>query len=359
MEQLKIATFNLEWMISVFGGKWKEWDGTIPDRFPGKKLGPIRLEPIENVPALCERIAGLIKAVDAQILVVQEGPPLKDQMELFVHHYLNDDYVVHSSNPKNQTLHALVHTSIASQVSSFAHNGPETALLRASIPFYPWGMIGVNDQKTHKFDRCPLVLTFQPSTGKKLRIINVHTKSKFSKLKTPEQWINRDAEAITDALLARQKLSAEVWRLRDYVFQDLGQTNDPPDACVVMGDFNDGAYAELMEREFLIHNIIDELVGSFLEPTKFLRHAMTPEVIAASSTVSFPDPLEGGKIVEEMIDHVVVSPGIWQSAKPFRLKAGSCKVELKAYNQFDNTDAARRRGDRPSDHRPVSAVFEY
>ena len=39
MPKLKIATFNVEWMISVFGGVWKTWDGTIPATFPGKSLG--------------------------------------------------------------------------------------------------------------------------------------------------------------------------------------------------------------------------------------------------------------------------------------------------------------------------------
>jgi endonuclease/exonuclease/phosphatase family metal-dependent hydrolase len=359
MAQLKIATFNIEWMISLFGGAWSQWDGTIPSTFPGKSLGGIRLAPIEDVPALCERIAGVIKAVDPKILAVQEGPPRKDQMELFVREHLDDDYVVHSSNARNQALHVLVHRSIANKVTSFAHDGPETTLLRSAIHFYPWGGIAVDERKSHKFDRRPLVLTFQPSAGKRLRIVNVHTKSKFSKLKLLQQWLDRDRDAIIDALLARQKLSAEVCRLREYVVRDLGPGNNPPDACVILGDLNDGAYAELMEREFLIHNIIDELVGSFLEPDTFLRHAMTPTVISESTTVSFPDPVEGGQIVEELIDHIVVSPGIWQAATPFKLKAGSCKVELQAYKDFDDTDEARRRGDRPSDHRPVSAVIEY
>lgn len=359
MPQLKIATWNIEWMISIFGGKWTQWDGTIPQTYPGGSFGGIRLAKIEDVPALCNRIAGVIRAVDPKILVVQEGPPLKAQMELFVNNFLNSDFVVHSSNSKSQALYALVHKSIANKVTSFAHDGLETIKLRSGIKFYPWGKIAAADQKSHTFDRRPLVLTFRPSANKKLRIINVHTKSKFSKLKTPQQWFDRVPEAINDALLVRQKLSAEIYRLREYAVSDLGPGNDPPDACVILGDLNDGAYAELIEREFLIHNIIDELVGSFLEPDTFFKHAMTPATIGNSFTVSFPDPLEGGQIVHEMIDHVVVSPGIWQQTSPFKLKAGSCKVELAAYNQFDDTGPVRKRGDRPSDHRPVSAVIEY
>lgn len=359
MPEIKIATWNIEWMISIFGGTWNQWDGTIPQTFPGGSFGGITLAKIDDVPALCDRIAGVINAVAPKILVVQEGPPLKAQMELFVKNFLNDDFVVHSSNPKSQCLHALVHKSIATKVTSFAHDGAETVDLRSAIKFYPWGKIAAADQKSHKFDRRPLVLTFQPTANKKLRIINVHTKSKFSKLKKPQQWIDREPDAINDALLVRQKLSAEIYRLREFAIADLGPGNSPPNASVILGDLNDGAYAELIEREFLIHNIIDELVGSFLEPDTYFKHAMTAATIGSSFTVSFPDPLEGGQIVQEMIDHVVLSPGIWQTGGPFKLKSGSCRVELAAYNQFDATGTVRKRGDRPSDHRPVSAIIEY
>lgn len=359
MPQLKIATFNIEWMISVFNGEWKSWDGTIRDSFAGKKLGGIKLAPIEDVPELCKRIAGVIKKIDAKIIAIQEGPPRKDQMELFVQQFLGNKYVVHTSNSRTQTLHFLVHTSIAGKVTAFDPKGPETQSLRGVQGFYPWGKIQRADRKTHKFFRTPLVLTYKPAAGKTLRIINVHTKSKFSKLKDPQQWKDRDEEAINDALLARQKLSAEITKLRDYVVEDLNADSGAPNASIILGDFNDGAYAELMEREFLIHNIIDELVGSFLEPDTYFEHAMTPSVIAKSSTVTFPDPLEGGKLVDELIDHVVVSPSMWRNKKPFKLKAGSCKVETDAFNNFDDTDKKRKRGDRPSDHRPVSFVIEW
>lgn len=359
MAKIKIASFNIEWMVSLFGGHWNTWDGSIPDSFPGKNLGAIRLEPIADVPALCERIAGVINDVDAQIIGIQEGPPLKAQMQYFVDQFLDSKYEVHSSNANWQTVHALVRKTVASKTTSWTHDGEEVSLLRSTIPFYPWGTFGVNDQKKHKYDRVPLVLTFAPTANKRMRIAVVHTKSKFSKLKTPEQWFNRDPEAVTDALLARQKLSAEIFRLREFLIADLSTETAAPNAAVVIGDFNDGAYAELIEREFLIHNIVDELVGSFLSPDTYFRHAMTPKVISESTTVSFPDPLEGGQIVQELIDHIVVSPSIWRDADPFKLVAGSCKVETQAYDAHDDTETVRARGLRPSDHRPVSAVFEY
>ena len=148
MPELKLATWNIEWMISIFGGTWNQWDGTIPQTYPGGSFGGIQLAKIDDVPALCGRIAGVINALAPKILVVQEGPPLKAQMELFVKDFLNDDFVVHSSNPKSQALHALVHKSIANKVTSFAHDGTETTDLRSSIKFYPWGKIAAATKST-------------------------------------------------------------------------------------------------------------------------------------------------------------------------------------------------------------------
>lgn len=360
MKEIKIATFNVEWMYSIFGGLWKNWQSPyIPVDFPGKKIGGIYLEPIVDVPALCNRIAGVIRDIDAKIIGIEEGPPLKEQMETFVERFLNDDYVVHYSNARSQSICALVHRSISEDVTAFAPNSQETKVFRSKTPYYTWGDITKEDQKFHKFHRIPLVLTFQPEAGKELRIIIVHTKSKYSKLKSREQWDNRDREAIMDALDARQALSAETVCLRVYL-NSLLESPHQNRSIVVMGDFNDGPFAELMEREFLIHNIIDELAGSLLSPMSHFQHAMTPDILSNSSTTSFPDPLENGQVVEEMIDHILISPGIWQETALFNLKPVSCHVENNAYdNHYADNGLVRKRGLRPSDHKPVSAIFTY
>lgn len=114
MSELKIATFNTEWMISIFGGLWNDWQPpTIPDAFPGKNFGGIYLDPIDDVPALCRRIAGVIRDTGAQIIGIEEGPPLQAQMEVFVQRFLDDEYAVHHSNVKSQSICALVRRDIA------------------------------------------------------------------------------------------------------------------------------------------------------------------------------------------------------------------------------------------------------
>src|SRR5689334_6196799 len=121
MAELKIATFNVEWMIALFGGLWNDWQSPdIPASFSGKNLGGIHLEPIEDVSGLCKRIAGVIRDLNAQIIGIEEGPPLQAQLEVFVQRFLDDEYVVHHSNAKMQSICALVHRSIADLVTCFA-----------------------------------------------------------------------------------------------------------------------------------------------------------------------------------------------------------------------------------------------
>jgi endonuclease/exonuclease/phosphatase family metal-dependent hydrolase len=360
MPNVKVATFNVEWLVSAFGARWKKWpdDPTIVQSFPGAKLGDIELEPIADVPAMCRRLAGVIRGTQAKIIGIQEAPPLKEQMELFVRDFLSDDYAVFYSNQQWQSICALVHKSVAVRVTAWLPVLPQLSSYWNRLPFYPWGAIAADKRKLHHFARKPLLLSYRPKQGKELKVMILHTKSKYSKLKTAQQWQDRDPDAILDALAARAKLSAEAFRVRKFLNACLDSDSSLP--IVLMGDLNDGPFAELIEQEFLQHNIVDEFVGSILAPQSYFRHAMAPAVLQSASTTRFPDPLENGAIVQELIDHLLISPSIAQGTGAFTLKAGSCKVETQAYEKyFDAVGGDAQRGLRPSDHRPVSAVFEW
>ena len=360
MSQIKICTFNTEWMYSIFGAEWTHWvPPTIPASFPGAIRGDIKLDPIADVHMLCRRLAGVIKGSRAQIIGIQEGPPRKDQMEAFVKQFLNDDYVVYTSNSTTQTIHALVHKSVRHVITPWEVNLPGLPKPWEKVPYYPWGKIDVASRQEHNLFRHPLTLKLTTEAGKELYIMILHTKSKYSKLKTAQDWIDRKPEAILDALDVRAKISAELYRIRTIL--DIELLNSPkPKSIVIMGDLNDGPFAELIESEFMIRNIIDELSGTLLNPDAYFHHAMQPDILRSAKTVRFPDPVQNGVIVEELLDHVLLSPGIWQRTGDFRLKAGSCKVETDLYNQFDaTTDANSGRDQRPSDHKPVTFIMTY
>ena len=82
MSQLKIASFNAEWMICIFGGTWKEWNGKIPKSFPGEKLGDIKLPKIDDVPDLCKRIAGVIQEINPLVKAKLANTGVKFSNEL-------------------------------------------------------------------------------------------------------------------------------------------------------------------------------------------------------------------------------------------------------------------------------------
>jgi hypothetical protein len=363
MGTLKIGTFNCEWMLAFFGApKDADWlaEPTIPASFPGVSRGGIQLSPIDDVHDLCRRLATSIRAIDADVLFVEEGPPLQGQMDLFISKFLPGEYISHRSNRDNQSIHALVRTSLQATFVPWVPDAPSSAPLWSGIPYYPWGAIAAADRKTHRFARQPLFLRGSLVPGQDLILGGVHTKSKFSQLKTRKQWEDRATkpDPVLDALGSRAKLSAEVARLRDVLTQVISV--GPSQASVaLLGDFNDGPFHDLMEREFLIHNILDELVGSFLDPNTYFKHAMEPDVLAKAATTRFRDPLENGALVEELIDHILVSPAIWSEIGGYRLQAGSARVEEAAWEAGVVDDPDARRENRPSDHKPVSAVIEW
>lgn len=363
MSQLKLCTYNLEWMTSFFGARRDaDWLAApvIPGSFPGKSAGGIKLGPIADVHSLCQRIALGIQAVDPDVLFVEEGPPLQEQMELFVKTFLGGEYVVHRSNRTDQAIHALVRKSLAQKVKPWLPDGSTPQKLWRNIGFYPWGKIAEADRKKHSLARYPLLLRAKLAAGQDLILGGVHTKSKFSLLKTKKQWNDRgpNPEPVLDALGSRQKLSAEVARLRE-VLTSIVAVGPKQASVAVVGDFNDGPFKDLMENEFLIKSILDELVGSFLEPNTYFKHGMDAAVLASASTTRFSDPLQDGKIVHELIDHILVSPAIWSGLGAYGMKTGSCQVEEAAWQMgaVGNPDASR--DNRPSDHKPVSVVLEW
>ena len=86
--EIKIATFNAEWMVNLFKpGK--------PELRTQQNTVGFGTKP-KNSRGVADRIAAVIKQVDADIIGICEGPPLKSQMERFVKDRLGDDYTVYS-----------------------------------------------------------------------------------------------------------------------------------------------------------------------------------------------------------------------------------------------------------------------
>jgi hypothetical protein len=349
MGVLKIANLNAEWMVNFFKpGSDEIWIG--PSKTPGLGSKP------KDVRLTCQRLAGVIKDVDAEIVGIEEGPPKKSQMEAYVKTFLNDAYKVFSMPDGRQSNHALVRKGIQGvKIEQMPATHSLYKHISNKITYYTWGEL--KKARIEKFTRKPVVLRISKN-AKSVEVFVFHTKSKISKLKNKKEFTARDREAMIDALRSRQKLSAEMAAVRRYLSHAI--LSKRTDGVILIGDLNDGPHRDIFEEQFLIHSIVDELRGGFDREAALMHHAMKQEFLEGEKafTADFNDPTQGGKRVKVMLDHIMVTTSIKAGNAPIRLITNSGIIEHDAHERhIKNT--GRKRDERPSDHRPVSARFRF
>ena len=226
--------------------------------------------------------------------------------------------------------------------------------LSPKVTYYRWDE--VKQETKENFTRKSVVLELS-NAGKSYELMAFHTKSKISKLKRKAQYTKRDKPAIVDALRSRQKLSAEMAAIRRYLSHAI--LSQRVDGCILMGDLNDGPHRDIFEEKFLIHNIVDELRGGFNREKALMHHVLRQGFLGdgpQAFTAEFRDPTQGGKEVKVMLDHILVSTDIYNGETALSLEKDQGVIEHAIYDeQLENN--GKTRDDRPSDHRPVSAVF--
>ncbi len=306
MSNLKIGNFNVEWMVHFFKPKMAEfWIGESKSTGLGSKP--------KNVQAVAARLAGVIKEIDADIFGIEEGPPLKEQMALFVHDFLDDAYDVFSMPDGPQSCHALVRKNLPFTIRQLPETHRIYEHLAKKLEYYTWGEL--KKARFEKFTRKPVVL--QMEKGEQIvELMVFHTKSAISKLKHKDQYTARDKEAMIDALRSRQKLSAEMAAVRRYLSHAI--LSERAVGCIVVGDLNDGPHRDVFEEVFLIHSIVDELRGGFNRESALMHHTMPKDILDGKDgfTVEFPDPTQDNKIVKVMLDHILGQRRYSETRKP-------------------------------------------
>ena len=347
--EIKIATFNAEWMVNLFKPRKPELLTKQNKNTAGLGAKP------KNPQGVADRIAAVIKQVDADIIGICEGPPFKSQMERFVKDKLGDDYTVYSMEDGSQSVHALVHKRLnrGLKIRQLSKRDRVFERMRAARTFYKFG--DVTDPAKGRFTRLPVILRLERK-GKITEIMIVHTKSKFSKLRKPSQWEKKDTDAIISAVLARQKLSIEMNVIRKYIAYRLYSRK--AEGVVVMGDMNDGVTRDIVDESYLLHSIVHELRGAFHHELALMRHVLNSKQLQRKGyawTVEFEDPAAGGKNTRVLLDHIIFSPACHAGGKIGYIK-DSGHIEHRAFNRHV-VNKGRSRDDRPSDHVPVSARF--
>ena len=337
---MKLANWNVEWM-----NKWFTADVDAPAFKPAADAAR---SGITDLPALAGRVGAVVEAIDPDVLCIQEGPSRVEEMRLFVDGVLDGRYEVYGpSGTGAQKLYALVKKGGA--VATVGFPPPAERIDLGEV----WEVDVDGDMRLgpYEFTRDPLVLDLTGPSGKVVRLINLHTKSKYVH-RGRELWAEDRQAFVAFALKARRRISAEVMRVREYV--DAMLERDPEALIAVAGDLNDGPGTDYFERRYLTHNLVAMLAGSPFHPRRMLRHAFIDAVDKELNyTAVFDDFVDGIDDRKLLLDHILLSPALhWLGGDT----PAAGVIEHAAFEaQIDEDATGRQR--LPSDHRPQSVVL--
>lgn len=189
------------------------------------------------------------------------------------------------------------------------------------------------------FSKPPLELAVTTSSGRALRLIGAHLKSK-----APHGARSRD-EIMRMAIANRRKQLAQAIWLRRRILSHL----EAGESLVLMGDLNDGPGLDEYENLFG-RSSVEIVLGGAPEPELHDPHAaraLASRIGAQPATARFYLG-EEGRYLQALLDYVMVSPDLMASAPRWRI-----------WHPFDDPECWRRPELRDallaaSDHFPVT-----
>lgn len=377
---MKVTTWNAEWLDSHWGvvsGKYQ----------PGQDLFPQDAPSMEEAQARIAAVGGFIEMLAPDILFICEAPRGIEQMSGFaqavtpgydlIRRPPGADYEIDG----RQWMWFLVRKALADQVApelvpveswrAFCAEGSDTirpdGTWRVAAPrlkdFGEVKDVPVAERRTHRFYREPQILRFQWG-GARHEIIGAHLKSKHVGISIPRRQAGEDLDDyirgskevqrfMAEAHAARIKLSSEAQVIRAYIDRRFAQEADP--SIIVLGDLNDGPGKEIMEREYLLHDLVSNLQGEVFFARKFLNHALFDQPGELRWTAQFSDDLDPQRSRNILLDHILFTQALTSGGtSPLVARARSGWVEHLA---FEEAEALLGRG-MLSDHRPVSLRLE-
>ena len=262
----------------------------------------------------CNAIARNIRAIDPDILAIQEAPSTREQLEFFVKGFLDDKYNVYFQGSGDRSLALLIKKGIS----------PPCKVKKVERPEYKsqWqddiDKDGEYEHRPYSFSSPPLELDLKFNLGT-LKIIVLHLTSKYGR--TPQE-----------RMLARYRLIAEAKRFREIIKAEVDKD------IIILGDMNDSPGLDLYERELGIDGI-SQLIG---RPPSDLKSSLIDiprkwrfTCVYLSNETDDPDVA--------WIDRILFTKALEQ--KPIIYKRGSGKIYYELMNPL------------ASDHIPVSAIF--
>jgi len=325
---VRICSVNVEWMNDWF----------TPDAEPAAFRPQFRRDgQLNDTAETAGRLAAMLRAIDAGIVAIQEGPSRAAELALFVDEYLDGAYEFFHGDSGGQQKLALLYR----EVTSAARVEPE-----ALVSEWEADVDGDAILDTYRFTRTPLVVDLMFG-DQPLQLIVAHTKSNFINMGR-DLWENPATRQafIVEALTNRRRISAEGMRIRRYL--DARLAADAAAPIIVLGDLNDGPGLDYFEELYLTHNVTDIVVGSAYRPEWQFTHAQHDVPAARRYTAVFEDFVPTRVLRRLLLDHILLSP---------RLR-GSGAIRHAEYDA-QVVNGGLRRQDRPTDHRPVTVDLEF
>lgn len=376
---MKLTAWNAEWLDTHWGvvaGKYA----------PGQRLFPHDAPPLAEAQARIDAVAGFLAAIDPDILFLCEGPAGEAEMQGFMaaalpgHRLVTRDPGESYETGGRQWQWFAVREELAERVSprlvpidtwrafaaaesdSILPDGTWMVAAPRNRDFGDVLNVPVSERIPHRFYREPQVLRFDYG-GCSHEIIGAHLKSKFTGQSVPRR---RDGESF-DAYLARSKtvreftakahearikLSSEASYIRAYIDHRFRQEAEP--SILVVGDLNDGPGKEVMEREYLLHDLISNLQGEVFFANRYLNHALFDQPGPLRWSARFGDPIDPARDAHILLDHILFTQALTRGGtSPLMVRGRAGRVEHLA---FEESEARYGRG-MLSDHRPVSLTL--
>lgn len=375
---MKLTTWNAEWLDY-------DW-GVISGKYaPGQKLFAKDAPTLEEAQHRMAALSAFISRVDPEILFLCEAPVGEADTLAFTTAVLPDYELV--TRPAGDDYHIqgvqwlwfFVKKSIAPQIQPSllpvevwrAFTAAESDSIR---PDGTWSVasprlkkigdikdVPVSTRIKHSYYRHPQVLRFT-FAGVTHEVIGAHLKSKFVKKKPRARHDDEDFDDYAELKTvqrylalshgARVKLTSEATNIRAYIDHRFRQEADP--SIFVLGDINDGPGKELMEREYLLHDMVTNLQGEVFFARQFLNHALFDQPQATRWTARFDDLIDPGRDPQILLDHIMFTQALTrQGTSSLWVRPGAGRVEHLAFEEIEASFGAGTL----SDHRPVSVTL--
>ncbi len=336
---MKIATYNVEWFSNLFDDEGR----LVDDDSWSSRRDVTKAQQTEA-------LGTVFQALDADAVMVIEAPdtsPRRDGVRALEHFAQRFGLRARKSlmgfaNDTQQEI-ALIYDPDKMQ-AIHDPQGPETGG-KGDGPRFDGAFkidLDVDDQQDEVvFSKPPLEVALTLNSGKSLRLIGAHLKSK-----APHGARNADAVMRISIANRRKQLAQCIW-LRERVDAHLS-AGDP---LIVLGDFNDGPGLDEYEKLFGRSSV--EIVMGVGEPAEkqmldpHAQHALSQRIGARLSTSRFFVRREN-RYLNALLDYIMVSPDL-----------AARQPKWHIWHPFDDPDCWRRKDLcdallTASDHFPVT-----